>query len=85
MKRAVERRIHMATKSVRIDEDLYERIRAHKREGETFSETIERLIGGWTLLDFAGGLSEDEAAAMADRIDEASDEYAESVAEDFEL
>lgn len=75
----------MATKSVRIDEDLYERIRAHKREGETFSETIERLIGGWTLLDFAGGLSEDEAAAMADRIDEASDEYAESVAEDFEL
>ena len=31
----------MATKSVRIDEDLYERIEAHKGEDETFSEAIE--------------------------------------------
>lgn len=46
----------MGTKSVRLDEDLYERIEAHQREDETFSEAIERLIGGYSLLDFTGGL-----------------------------
>lgn len=52
----------MATKSVRIDEALYERIEAHKRDDETFSEAIERLIDGYSLLDFAGGYSEEDAA-----------------------
>jgi len=51
----------MGTKSVRIDESLYERIAAHKRDDETFSEAIERLIGGYSLLDFAGGYTQAEA------------------------
>lgn len=75
----------MATKSVRIDEDLYERIRAHKRDDETFSEAIERLIGGRSLLEFADALAEAEAEAMEDRIETANDEYAESVSEEFDL
>lgn len=52
----------MATKSVRIDEALFERIEAHKREDETFSEAIERLIDEYSLLDVAGGYSEEDAA-----------------------
>jgi predicted CopG family antitoxin len=43
----------MSTKSVRLDEDVYDRIAARKRDGETFSEAIERLTGGYTLLDYA--------------------------------
>lgn len=58
----------MATKSVRIDENLYERIRAHKRDEETFSETIERLIGGWTLLDLADTLDAEAAETHRDAI-----------------
>lgn len=33
----------MATKSLTITEEAYERLKAHKREGESFTETIVRL------------------------------------------
>lgn len=50
----------MGTKTVRPDDDVYERIKSRKRADETFSEAIDRLTGEWTLLDFAeGGLSLD--------------------------
>lgn len=75
----------MPTKSVRIDESLYERIEAHKREDETFSEAIERLIGGYSLLDFAGGLDEDDADRMREAIDEANEEYTDSLSEELGL
>jgi predicted CopG family antitoxin len=75
--RGVERRIHMGTKSVRIDESLYERIAAHKREDETFSEAIERLIGGYSLLDFAGGYTEEEAERHRELLEE-SEQTAEA-------
>lgn len=35
----------MGTKSLTITEEAYERLRAHKREGESFTETIIRLTG----------------------------------------
>ena len=56
-------RIHMGTKSVRLDEEVYERIAAHKRDDETFSEAIGRLTSDYSLLAFAGGAS----AAETDR------------------
>ena len=67
----------MGTKSVRIDESLYERIAAHKREDETFSEAIERLIGGYSLLDFAGGYTEEEAERHRELLEE-SEQTAEA-------
>ncbi|QSW98580.1 antitoxin VapB family protein [Haloterrigena alkaliphila] len=33
----------MATKSLTITEEAYDRLREHKREGESFTETILRL------------------------------------------
>lgn len=51
----------MGTKSIRLDEEVYERIKAHKRENETFSEAIDRLTSEYSLLDFAGGYSETDA------------------------
>lgn len=35
----------MGTKSLTITEEAYERLRAHKREDESFTETILRLTG----------------------------------------
>lgn len=40
---------------VRLEDDVYERIKNQKQDEETFSEAIERLTSEWTLLDFAAG------------------------------
>ncbi|RAW45800.1 hypothetical protein DQW50_07235 [Halorubrum sp. 48-1-W] len=63
----------MSTRNVRLDEDVYERIKSEKRPDETFSEAVGRLIGGSSLLDLAGILSDEEAAEFRRAIDE-SDE-----------
>lgn len=51
----------MGTTTVRLDDEIYERIQAANKDAETYSETIERLIGGVSLLDLAGNLSDEEA------------------------
>ena len=43
---------------MRLEEDVYERVKAHKRDAETFSEAVKRLIRDVSLLDLA---DEDEA------------------------
>lgn len=53
VKPLVHRRIRMGSKSVRLDEDVYERVEAHKRDDETFSDTVARLMGDVSLLDLA--------------------------------
>jgi len=35
----------MGTKSLTVTEEAYEQLRAHKRPGESFTETILRLTG----------------------------------------
>lgn len=52
----------MPTKTVRLEEDVYERIKSEKREDETFSAAIDRLTSDYSLLDFAGGYSDEEAS-----------------------
>ena len=60
----------MGTKSVRLDERVYELVESHKREDETFSEAIERLIGGPSLLELAGILSDAEADRFREAVDD---------------
>lgn len=63
----------MGTKTIRLEESVYERIKARKREDESFSDVIDRLTSEYTLLDFAGGYSAAEAdrhRALLDRSDE---------------
>ena len=59
----------MGTKSVRLDESVYERITAHKQEGESFSEAIDRLTTEYSLLDFAGTYSAEEADRHRELLD----------------
>lgn len=51
----------MGTKQVRLDESVYERIEAHKRSDETFSEAVERLLADVSLLDLASDDDEYDA------------------------
>jgi predicted CopG family antitoxin len=45
----------MASKTIMITESAYQRLKAARREGESFTEVIERLVGGRAprLADFA--------------------------------
>jgi len=58
------------SKNVRLSEDAYERLAAHKGEDETFSEVVLRLAGERSLLELAGILSDEEADALRDAVDE---------------
>lgn len=61
--------VHMS-KNVRLSEEAYERLAAHKREGETFSDVVLRLAGERSLLDLAGILSDEEADALREAVAE---------------
>jgi predicted CopG family antitoxin len=54
----------MATKTISLDEEAYERLKARKKEGESFSETVKRLAGERSWNEVTGILTEDEAADL---------------------
>ena len=60
----------MGTKTVRLDEDVYERVRERKRDDETFSEAIDRIMADYTLLDFARDTSEQGVEEMDTALEE---------------
>lgn len=72
--------MHMS-KSIRLTEDAYERLAAHKRDDETFSDVVLRLAGERSLLELAGILSDEEAAAVSDAIGERRDRRHEELEE----
>jgi predicted CopG family antitoxin len=58
------------SKSIRLSEEAYERLAAHKRDDETFSDVVLRLAGERSLLDIAGILDDEEAEALRDAVEE---------------
>ncbi|MDL0121100.1 antitoxin VapB family protein [Halobacterium salinarum] len=64
---------------VRIDDHVYERIKANKCDDESFSDAIERLIGGRSLRDLRDGFDDDQIEVMRDAIEAADREDREAV------
>jgi len=56
----------MATKQINLSEDVYDRLQARNRSGETISETIERLLADSAAdwRDGFGTLSTEEAIEL---------------------
>jgi predicted CopG family antitoxin len=63
----------MATKTITVTEDAYERLKACKEDGESFSETITRITSGASLADYIGILDDDTAEAIRSEIAEQRD------------
>ena len=51
----------MGTKTISLTESAYARLRALKREGESFSDVVDRLTGKFALLEVVGILDENTA------------------------
>lgn len=72
---------------VRLEEHVYQRIKANKHDDESFSEAVERLIGGRSLRELRGVFDEGQVAEMREAI-EAADrkdrEEARDIGERFE-
>ena len=54
----------MPTKTISLDEEAYERLKAHKREGESFSDIVKRITAERSWTKVAGILSEAEAEEL---------------------
>ena len=48
----------MATRQIRVSEDLYARVQSENREGESLGETLERLVDDYSLVDFSDDVAE---------------------------
>ena len=60
----------MASKTITISEDAYERLKSLKEEDESFSDVINKITRERSLLEIAGILSEDEADELEEIIKE---------------
>ncbi|MDS0284497.1 antitoxin VapB family protein [Haloarcula onubensis] len=72
---------------IRLEDDVYERIKATKRDDESFSDAVERLIGGRSLSDLRDVFNEDQVTEMRDAIEQADQQDRDEVrdvAERFE-
>lgn len=67
------------SKSIRVSDEVHSMIEAHKRDDETFSEAIERLIGGPSLRELAGILSDDEADTFRESIEQSHADHDEEI------
>jgi len=57
-------------RNVRLTEEAYQHLKRRKQPGESFSDTVERIAGERSLLELAGILSNEEAAAMREAIED---------------
>ena len=58
----------MATKTISITEEAYERLKDRKKEHESVSDVVYKITRKKSLLELAGTLSEKDAVKMEEGI-----------------
>ena len=71
----------MGPKTIRLEENVYERIKRQKRPDETFSEAIDRLTDTPSLSELGGIVDPERVEKMEDAIEEADEADAAEVEE----
>jgi predicted CopG family antitoxin len=72
----------IGTKTIRVREDVYERLRARKRDDESFTDLMDRLLdeskGDWR--EGFGTLDEDDAAELEELVEQSRERLNEGLA-----
>lgn len=74
----------MATKTISITEEAYERLRMRKEKNESFTDVINRVTGKKDIMELAGILSKEEGEKLKSYIKErrkASREFSNKIRE----
>ncbi|WP_248517881.1 antitoxin VapB family protein [Salinarchaeum laminariae] len=71
----------MGSKQIRLDDDVYAEIADGKRDDETFSDAIDRMVSDWRLSEWGTGRSQSEIEAHREQLDEMDRIDAEETAE----
>jgi predicted CopG family antitoxin len=58
----------MGTKNIAISEEAYQRLKALRKPGESFTEVIERITRSRSILELVGVLSMAEGAELRSMI-----------------
>ena len=66
---------------VRLEDHVYERTKAKKRNDELFSDAVERLIGGRSLRELRDVFDEEQVNGMREAIEAADREDREEASE----
>ena len=64
----------MGTKTISIKDEAYERLRKFKREGESFTDLINRLTRKRSLLELPELVEKEEAESLEKAIEKSSEE-----------
>lgn len=74
----------MASKNISVPESVYDRLREEKKEGESFGDVIDRLMGGESLDEFWGAWSDETAEKARNAIREGRERTDEKHSERYE-
>jgi len=67
------------SQQIRLDDHVYERIKANKRADESFSDAVERLIGGRSLRELRDVFDDEQVTEMRDAIEAADSDDRDEV------
>ncbi len=66
-------RISMSSKNISISESAYRKLKALKKENESFTDAVNRLTKERSLLEIAGILSDEEADDIRGNVEDLRD------------